>query len=268
MSSPPPEHLPVDAPRRSSIAVGYFQGLRTPLEGLRFLVRRPALWHYAMLPLLINIAITLLLFFGLGYACYQFLLYMHTWPAFSTPWWGRIAEFFSAIVVIAATLSLIVASYLLLGGILCGWFNERLARQVELAIGTPASHMIEVPFKYQVIDSLLDFSKVALTAAACFLIGCIPLIGLLGTAISFYIDCFIFGYDYLDYPLALRGMRRREKRAFARKHRPQVLGLGTTVFLMNFIPIFGSVFLTTAAAGAVLLHKRLRDDETTALIHP
>jgi CysZ protein len=246
--------------------MGFMAGLRAPIEGFSFLVRRPRLWHYAVLPILINIALTLLLILGLSWAAYEFLQYMHTWPYFSAGWWSRTQEFFAALGVIAVTLSLIAGSYILVGGILMAWFNERLAKQVEIALGTPPSALTELPLKYQVIDALINFAKVTLTAAVCFLIGCIPFVGfIIGGAISFYVDCFIFGYDYLDYPLALRGLRRADKRAFARRHRPQTLGLGATVLLMNFIPIVGSVFLTTAAAGAVLLHKRLREQESASL---
>jgi CysZ protein len=256
-----------DTPPRRSSPLGFLAGLRAPLEGFSFLIRRPALWPYAIFPILINIALTLLLLVGLGYAAYSFLQYMHTWPTFAAGWWGRTQEFFAAILVIAITLSVIAGSYILIGGILTAWFNERLAKQVELAIGTPLSELHDLPFKYQVIDALINFSKVALTACVCFLLSIIPVVGIvLGGAISFYVDCFIFGYDYLDYPLALRGIRRKEKRAFARKHRPETLGLGATVLLMNFLPLVGPIFLTTAAAGAVLLHKRLREAETIALL--
>jgi CysZ protein len=252
---------------------GFLTGLRAPVEGFSFLLRRPRLWHYALLPILINVVLTLTLFIGLSYGAYRFIADMHAWPRFAASWWGRTQEGFAVLAVVAATLSLIAGSYILLGGILTAWFNERLAKQVEIALGTPASELTELPFRYQAFDAVLNFLKVTLTAAACFFIGCIPVIGfILGGAISFYVDCFIFGYDYLDYPLALRGHRRSAKRAFCRRHRPETLGLGATVLLMNFIPLVGSVFLTTAAAGAVLLHKRLREAEATpvppTLPHP
>ena len=122
-----------------------------------------------------------------------------------------------------------------------------------------------MPFRYQVIDGIVDFAIVAGTATGCFVLGCIPVVGfILGGAISLYVDCYVFGEDYLDYPLALRGLRHAEKRAFCNRHRPQVLGLGATVLLMNFVPLAGSIFLTTAAAGSVLLHRRLREIEAAS----
>jgi hypothetical protein len=39
------------------------------------------------------------------------------------------------------------------------------------------------------------------------------------------------------------------------------LGLGAVAFVMNLVPIVGSVLLTTTTVGAVLLCHRLRDGE-------
>ena len=47
-------------------AVGFLQGLRAPVEGFSFLVRRPKLWPYAIVPILINLVVTVLLFVGLN----------------------------------------------------------------------------------------------------------------------------------------------------------------------------------------------------------
>jgi uncharacterized protein involved in cysteine biosynthesis len=68
----------------------------------------------------------------------------------------------------------------------------------------------------------------------------------------------LFGSDYLDYPLALRGLRRHEKQEFLKRRRPYVLGLGTTVFLASLLPFVGAVLLAAAVVGAVLLHRRLQ----------
>jgi uncharacterized protein involved in cysteine biosynthesis len=71
-----------------------------------------------------------------------------------------------------------------------------------------------------------------------------------------YFNGFIFGADYLDFPLSLRGMRRRAKRDLCRAHRWQTIGLGAGVFAFNLVPIIGSVLNAGAAVGAVLLFHR------------
>jgi uncharacterized protein involved in cysteine biosynthesis len=74
---------------------------------------------------------------------------------------------------------------------------------------------------------------------------------------SIYFDCWVLGLDYFEYPLGLRGKARREMRQFCKAHRLQTLGLGAAVLLMALVPVLSAVFLTTAATGAVLLHRRL-----------
>ena len=75
---------------------------------------------------------------------------------------------------------------------------------------------------------------------------------------ALYYDSLLFGSDYLDYPLALRGLRRHEKQEFLKRRRPYVLGRGTTVFLASLLPFVGAVLLAVAVVGAVLLHRRLQ----------
>jgi len=80
---------------------------------------------------------------------------------------------------------------------------------------------------------------------------------LLGLCGSLYFDCYLLGRDYLGFPMSLRGMRREEQRAFSARHRWHTLGLGASVLLFTLVPVLGSILLTTAAAGAVLLNRQL-----------
>ncbi|MEK6235627.1 MAG: EI24 domain-containing protein [Planctomycetales bacterium] len=57
----------------------------------------------------------------------------------------------------------------------------------------------------------------------------------------------------------LRGVSRREKLARIRDRRRTALGLGASVFLLNFVPLLGSVLLTASVVGAVLLFRDLTD---------
>jgi len=237
----------------------FFEGARLPWEGLRFLLRHRGLWHYALLPMVINLLVTLTILLSVVAVGVEVAIWFHGWGYFAGSTSGRVQEVLLDVVLFAALLGMAAGSYLLLGGILSSWFNERLARQVEILLGVPAAELNEAPLKEQMLDALRGFLTIAVTTLGCFLLGCVPLVGIVAGVISFYIDFFVFGYEYFEIPLSLRGVRRKEKRAMARQHRPRVLGLGAAVFLMNMVPIVGSVFLTTAAVGAVLLHRRIRE---------
>jgi uncharacterized protein involved in cysteine biosynthesis len=237
----------------------FFEGVRVPLNGLRFLLRHRALLGYAILPLLINLTVTLMVLAAVGGIGVWTAMWFHDLPYFAANGWGRTQEVFADIALFAALLGMAAGGYLLLGGILSSFFNERLAQQTEIVLGDAPAQIAVAPFAQHVADGLRAFLVVMLTTAGCFTLGCIPGVGFVVGAVSLCIDWFIFGYEFFEMPLTLRGMRRTEKRAFAREHRPRVLGMGAAVFLMNMIPLVGGVFLTTAAVGAVLLHRKLKE---------
>lgn len=137
-------------------------------------------------------------------------------------------------------------------------------------LGLPSEQIKEVPFAYQVGDTLRDVGFLAVVNTGCICVQIVPGVGsVLGVCGSYYFNCFTFGIDFLDHPLALRGIRRREKRAFAKRHRTHTLGLGTAVLGITLLPVINAVLLTTAVTGAVLLHRRLAaSDDDHALPEP
>ena len=128
-----------------------------------------------------------------------------------------------------------------------------------MQLGLPPEQIRDVPFSYQVVDAFRDLGALLAINAGFLLLNIVPVLGsAVGLIGSLYFDCYVFGRDYLDFPLALRGVRRDEKRRFCREYKGQTVGVGAAVLLCNFVPVVGAVVLSTAAAGAVLLHRRLR----------
>jgi len=129
-------------------------------------------------------------------------------------------------------------------------------------LGWPAGAIREIPFRYQVIDTLRDLAAMLLLNTGLLALNCVPVVGsIVAICGALYFNGYLLGRDFLDYPLALRGMRRCDKHAFCRRHRWPTLGLGVAVLLLALIPILGALVPTTATTGAVLLHRRLTDDE-------
>lgn len=238
----------------------FHEGLAVPWAGLRYMSKNVSLWRYGILPVIVNLLITgLLLAFLIGAGVY-FCVAIH--PKFGEGWMWLLAEVAVVAMLAIAVLATTVAAWLMLQSILCGYFYDQLARQVESQLGISPGQLKDVALWSQATDSLRDVSQLLLINAGCFLVQFIPGIGtVLGVCGSYYFTCYTLGLEYFDYPLALRGYRRAEKLAFARRHRFHVLGLGTAVAVLVIIPIINAVFLTTAVTGAVLLNRRL---ETTA----
>jgi CysZ protein len=231
------------------------EGLQAPLEGLRYLLAHRELWRYALLPILLNLLITgfvLLLLFGIGA---WFAAELH--PEFARTWWGTLLEILSGVAILVVALALAAITWLALNGILCGHFYAKLAKRVELQLGTPPERLRDVPLRQQVIDTLRDLASLLVINAGLLLLNIVPAIGsIVALVLGFYFDGFLFGADYLDYPMSLRGMRRRAKRDLCKAHRWQTIGLGGGVFAFNLVPVIGAILGAAAVVGAVLLFHR------------
>ena len=254
--------------RMSSSAVvaaprAFYDGLAAPWTGLRFMSDNPALWQYGILPVAVNLLITSLLLFLLIGGAFWFFPAIHAY--YDAGWMWRVAEFFVAIAAVMAAAVLLVVAWLVSQAALCCWFYDRLARQVEYRLGTKPEDLKDAPVIVQVTDALRAVGFLLGVNIICFLVQLIPVAGsALGLCGSYYFTCATLGFEFFDYPLSLRGLRRSEKLAFARRRRLHTLGLGTSVAVLAFVPVVNAVFLTTAVTGAVLLHKRIAESETTS----
>jgi len=234
------------------------EGVSVPWEGFKYMGRHPALWRHGAIAVALNLFITGFVLFLLVLVAIVSISRIH--PLFPAGWTWFLLEVLSGIAIVAVALALSLAAWMLLQGILCGYFYSRLARQVEIQLGANAEELQEVKFTLHLTDALRDVAALIGINGAFLCLHIIPVIGsIAAVGGSLYYDCYLLGSDYMDFPLELRGRDRTAKREFAKRHRPQVLGLGAIVLLISFVPIVGSVLLTTAATGAVLLHRRLEE---------
>jgi uncharacterized protein involved in cysteine biosynthesis len=258
------------APPIAATRLGRFrEGAAAPWVGLRFLNARRPLWKYAAAPIAVNVAITA--------ALVAFLILAFAWatsavkPRFdaaTVDWPAPVrfgAELAVAVVLLIAFVGIALILWRILTGVLCGLLYELLAKRVEEELGVAPGELRGLSFSYQVADTLYDLAALAAIHATFFLVGLLPLVGApLAVAGDFGFTWFLFGADFLDFPLALRGGRRKEKRRFCREHLSHTLGLGAAVFVLQLIPLMGALFLTTAVVGAVVLHRRLQAPRSAA----
>jgi CysZ protein len=244
--------LPVDEPP----AAAFRHGWAAPWEGFGYLCQHPRLWWHGVLPVVLNVLITGVVLLLLLVVAVWFVASLH--PLFPAGWGWLALEVLCAVGFLVLAVGLALVAWSLLQGVLCGHYLAKLACAVEIQLGLPPDQIQEVSWGYQVVDACRDVAALVAINGGFLLLHVLPGIGsVLGVAGSLYYDWLLFGAEYFDYPLALRGKRRDEKKQFIRRHRYYTLGLGAAVFLANFIPVVGAVLLATAVVGAVLLHRRL-----------
>ncbi len=249
----------LEKPVATTVMAGLSEGFLAPLVGLRYLWKRPALWRHAIIPILINIVISglaLLLFIGLAAGT---ITLVHSW--FGEGWGWLILEILFGLVLLAMALFATFLTWLLLQAIFCGYFYDLLTREVEGQLGMRPEDIKDVALFQQVADTIIDLLVLLAGNIGLLLLNFLPLVGsVLAIVGGIYFNCKTFGAEYLSYPLAVRGLDRRQRRQFLRKFRSQSFGLGLIVLCVSLVPLVGPVILTTAVVGAVLLHRRLIRD--------
>jgi CysZ protein len=251
---PLPERVPAAGRRRGLAAV--VQGVTAPCLGLAYMTGRPGLWHYGLLPVLLNLLISLGVLVGFLFGVKTLSQSVHEY--FATWWGGTLFAWASLVALVVAAVAAAAAAWFVLQGLLCDFFYTRLARRVELELGAHPSELREVPFWLDLLDGLVSLTVLVVLNVGLLVLHCVPVAGsLLAAACSLLVACWVFGLYFMRFPLVLRGRRRGHRGAFARRHPGQTLGMGAVVFACNLLPVVNAVLLTGAVVGAVLLHREL-----------
>lgn len=247
-------------PSPTTASRNFFDGFAVLWRGFRYMCKNPSLWRYAVAPFLLNLFVAGLLTLLLGFAGVSVFSSLH--PAIGDHWWRFLVEAAAVVFFIVAAIGFLVATWLAVQSVLCVWFYDRLARKVEQQLGLESDELKDVSLGPQIIDALCDALLLLTINVACLVVQIIPVVGTtIGACGSYYFTCSTLGYTFLDYPLSLRGMRRKEKLLYVRRHRSYSLGLGTAAMALAIVPIVNAVFLTVAVVGGVILHRGMRDKE-------
>ncbi|MCX7046728.1 MAG: EI24 domain-containing protein [Candidatus Sumerlaeota bacterium] len=240
----------------ATIWSAFSEGFSAPARGFTYMCRHPRLWTHAIIPILLNIVITGLALLLLIAAAGYFSTHLHPW--FAGAWYWRVAEVFCVLAFGLMALAGACAVWLLFQTILCGYYYDKLARRIEMQLGLPLEAFKDISLWQQAAEGLTDVAFLIAGNAGLLFLNLIPVLGSAVAFVgSFYFSCSLFGAEYLSYPLSLRGIKRKERRAFARRFRFHVLGLGAVVFFFSLLPVIGSIILASAVAGAVLMHRSL-----------
>jgi CysZ protein len=241
----------------------FCEGLKTPLAGFDFMNRNRKLWRYGILPVAVNLLLTGFMLLTLIAAGAYFVSAIH--PKFPPGFFGWVFEILTVIFLVVLAVGLTFGFWLVMQIACCGYFYGRLAVQVERLLGMKREEIVELPLVQEIHDTLRESISLLIVNLLCLLVQIVPVAGaVVGISGSYLFTCLALGKEYWDYPLSLRGMRRNEKREFARRHFPQTLGLGTSVAILFMIPVVNAVLLTTAVTGAVLLHRKLIESQPSS----
>lgn len=248
--TPLTDHL-LDRPLSGGLGA-FAEGMRLPWEGYLYLRANRDLWRFGVLPLLLSGLFTSAAFAGLGWVGWWLYAKAAVWVG--AAWWAGVVKVLLAIGVGVLVVGAGVGMALVTNVILCSFFYVRLTREVEIRLGVHDGELHDVAFFRDLADNLVALIEIVLANAAAFVLGFVPVVG---PAVGWYLNAFLLGAEFLEYPWVVRGRARSERRAVARSHRVHVLGLGTVVIAFNLVPFLGGAALTTAVTGSVFWRRRL-----------
>ncbi len=240
--------------KTSKKRLGFFDGVSALFGGLGFIVGRPSMWGWALVP---AVAASVL-FFGLAALAVwggSSLAEHALWDPGDGAWTLAGVWLLRVVLwIVGIVFSFLVA--ISLAQPLSGFALDAIARRQEAALGGP--QWPEQPL----IASALRSLRVALTA----LIVSVPILALLTLVtfvfppasvvtvpLKFLVTGLAVAYDFLDYPLGLRGAGVRSRIGFIRDHFSAVLGFGAAAALVLLVPGVGLVLLPFGVAGAARL---------------
>ncbi len=240
--------------------LGLFGGMGALFEGVGFLVTTPAVWGYALIPMVVAL-ILVGGCAGLGI-------------------WGATALTNHVVGVPSGTLAMIGAWTLrvLLGAVaflvsvvvamslaqpLSGFALEKIARAQEKRLG--GRDWPEESLGASMLRSLrVTFTALALglpvLAALALITLLVPPAAVVTVPLKFVATALMIAWDFLDYPLSVRGMSVGGRLRFLGTHFWTILGFGVASGLILLVPGIGLFLLPIGVAGAtrlVLKQERL-----------
>jgi CysZ protein len=221
-------------------------------HGLRIL-NKPGIRVYFIIPLLTN-----MLVFGL--LLYWLVQYTATIIGDIDPY---VPDFLEDLAIawlwtyLFSMVLLIVNLFSSLAMIIAAPFNGLLAEAVEYdQTGEyPPGGFWDavVDFLPAMLNEVYKLSyRLVITVLALVLIF-IPYVNVLVPFIWFLVQSWLFGFEYLDYPLDNHGLRLRQQRRLLRKHRMLTTSFGGWIMLFNLVPVINILVMPAAVAGATLL---------------
>ncbi|MCB0279421.1 MAG: EI24 domain-containing protein [Calditrichaeota bacterium] len=236
----------------------FTNGFLYTYKAIQILIQRPKLIGYTIIPVIIT-------FFSFIFSIWlggSWLLNRIT-ELFGVQTdetiWATVLTIISAVFIFS--LLLIGAGYLFVSvsKLFSAPFNDLLSEKVEIAYNPDYKepenallHLIKT-----LIPSLIEELKKIILIISGFLllyaVYLLPVIQVLAPVLIIIYSVAVISIDFVDYSMARRQFSIREKIVFFKTNKLTMLGFGTAVFLLLFIPFTTLFVIQIAVIGGTLL---------------
>ena len=234
----------------------FLDGIRASYRAVLFVGDHKSLLLYFIVPFFINAALLL----GIFYFSYTTLIPWLEGVLTGEAWYLEALRFVLVPVIMIITAVIIVLLYSLTGNIITSPFNDLLTGSVEKRLGVAVKDeplslsLVFADMKDIVLSLIRLFGMMVSLNIALAVVNIIPVVGsLLYPILGFMNTVFFLGLQFLDYPMIRRRYSFWKKIRLAWSHKLLVMGVGTSFFLMSFIPLIGFLGLNIAAVAATIV---------------
>ncbi|WP_245667384.1 EI24 domain-containing protein [Actinomadura macra] len=254
----------VDAPRPSGFK-DLFNGAGYLMRGIAWTARHPAQWLFGLIPALIVLVAYVAALTALAFAIED----LAGWVTPFADGWSDAprtsARVVAGLAIYGASVFLAVITFTAVTLLVGDPFYEAIAVRVEESQGG-APPEPDVPLLVQIGRAIMDGVLLLLIALAFavvfFACGFLPVVG--QTVVPVIAAC-VSGYflagELTSVALERRGLRRRERFALLKQHRPLAVGFGAATFVVFLIPLGAVLAMPGAVAGGTLLARERLADE-------
>ncbi|MFP4130080.1 MAG: sulfate transporter CysZ [Halorhodospira sp.] len=246
---------------------------RNPLAGLRYFLRGfrlvlvPGVKRYVVAPLLINVV----LFAGALIAGAMGVQQLAAWLQATVPGWLDWLAWLLWPLYIVAGLLVVFYTASLVANLVAAPFMEPLAAAVERHLrGTPPPQESAAPLRAlagvpaAVGTELYKLAYFITRALPLLVLSAIPGANAVAPLLWLLFGAWMLAREYLEPPLANRGLGFRQQGAALRGYRLPALGFGAAATVTNTIPVLNFLILPVAVAGGTALVVEGMDDRAEA----
>ncbi|MGW4730517.1 EI24 domain-containing protein [Streptomyces shenzhenensis] len=239
------------------------------LKGQRWMVRHRREFGFGLLPGLITLVLYAAALVALAVWGGDFVSWSTPFADdWSSPWQGLFRGLLTA-VLFALGLLLAVLTFTAVTLLVGQPFYESLSEAVDRDVspdgtapesGLPLWRDLWVSAR----DSLRILVRAAVWGILLFALGFLPVVGqTVIPVIGFFVTGFFLAEELAAVALQRRGVELRERLALLRSRKLLVWGFGTPLGLAFLVPFVAVFLMPGAVAGATLLARDLRGEETT-----
>ncbi|MDH5388157.1 MAG: sulfate transporter CysZ [Gammaproteobacteria bacterium] len=228
----------------------YLKGLGD-IFGSFGLIFQPGIRRFIIIPLFINISL-------FSAAIYLLSQQMNQWIESLLPDWLSWLEWLLWPLFMATALLFVFYTFSLVANLIAAPFNSLLSARVEQHLtGVPLENISEEKWWAMAarsiaaeIHKMFYFIKWLIPL---IILTLIPGLNLAAPLAWFIFTAWSFSLEYMDYPLANRGLLFKEIRQYNRLLRMRSLGLGSGIFIITSIPVLNFLAMPLAVISATRL---------------